>query len=243
MDLGERSLTFGEIDRAANRIGRTMRDLGAARGERVAVVGAMNLSLVPVFAAAAKLGAVYAAVDPELDPDTLLDVLQLARSVARRDRRRAGEFIERAGNRARRARNRPRPARPEQRRRRRPGTAGGRSERARSPGLVLPRDAAPGGRREWSSRTGCSTCGPSSERSRGGEEPASVRTRSRTSPPWELALRQWQARSRLALVEAGNPAALCEAVSTHRASYLTAPPSLFRGCSLPWPSTRTGGAS
>ena len=79
VDLGDRSLTFGEIDRAANRIGRTMRDLGAARGERVAVVGAMNLSLVPVFAASAKLGAVYAAVDPELDPDTLLDVLQIAR--------------------------------------------------------------------------------------------------------------------------------------------------------------------
>jgi acyl-CoA synthetase (AMP-forming)/AMP-acid ligase II len=79
VDLGERSLTFGEIDRAANRLGRTMRDLGAARGERVAVVGAMNPSLVPVFAASAKLGAVYAAIDPELSPDVLLDVLQIAR--------------------------------------------------------------------------------------------------------------------------------------------------------------------
>ena len=227
VDLGDRSLTFGEIDRAANRIGRTMRDLGAARGERVAVVGAMNLSLVPVFAASAKLGAVYAAVDPELDPDTLLDVLQIARpSLVVIDDERASSSRELAtelgvpaiglGRLVRSSAgddDRELPvAGPNELDPQAlffPATATGRPKGAllshRVQYLRSQRGALPG-------RRGAAVC----------PYPLSHFT------AWELALRQWQARSRVALVDAGDPAALCDAVSTHRATHLTAPPSLLR---------------
>lgn len=58
--LGERSLTFGDIDSVGNRIAQSLRAKGMDDGARVATWTATDLDLVPVFAALAKLGAVFA---------------------------------------------------------------------------------------------------------------------------------------------------------------------------------------
>jgi len=130
-ELGERPLTFGEIDRSSNRLGRGLRDLGVAIGDRVAVIGSANLNLVPVFAATAKLGAVYAPIDPDLEPDALLDLLQIARpAVVVIDDERAN-LLERAGSRARSAGDKPRETAAIERRRRRLGPTRRRALRAR----------------------------------------------------------------------------------------------------------------
>ena len=56
---GDRVLTFGELDARANQVARA---LGVARGDRVAVWSNTELELAPVFAALAKVGAVFAPV-------------------------------------------------------------------------------------------------------------------------------------------------------------------------------------
>ena len=58
--LDDRVLTFGEIESAANRIARRLRTMGVGRGDRVLWWGETDLDAVPVFAALAKLGGVFA---------------------------------------------------------------------------------------------------------------------------------------------------------------------------------------
>jgi fatty-acyl-CoA synthase len=64
--LGARTLTHGELDRAANRMARALRELGVVKGDRIVVWADTSLELVPLFAAAAKLGAVFAPVNARL---------------------------------------------------------------------------------------------------------------------------------------------------------------------------------
>jgi acyl-CoA synthetase (AMP-forming)/AMP-acid ligase II len=227
VDLGERSLTFGEIDRAANRLGRTMRDLGAARGERVAVVGAMNPSLVPVFAASAKLGAVYAAIDPELSPDALLDVLQVARpSLVVIDDERATSSRELATELGVPAIGLARLVRSSAGDDDRELPVAGPNELDpqavffRANGIGRPKGAVLSHRVQYlrsqfgalPGRRGPAVCPYSLSR----------------STAWEIALRQWHARGRVVLVDPRDPTALCEAVEAQEAAHLTAPPSLLR---------------
>lgn len=72
---GDRSITFGELDRASNRVARA---LGVARGERVCVWSDTNLDLVIVFAALAKAGAVFAPVNALLTPADAASIAELA---------------------------------------------------------------------------------------------------------------------------------------------------------------------
>ncbi len=58
--LGEDVLTFGAIDLAGNRAARALASGGIGRGDRVATWAETTLAAVPVFAALAKLGAVFA---------------------------------------------------------------------------------------------------------------------------------------------------------------------------------------
>ena len=58
--LGERSLTFSELDAWANRTAGALAARGVGPGDRVAVWADTTLASVPVFAALAKLGAVFA---------------------------------------------------------------------------------------------------------------------------------------------------------------------------------------
>ena len=58
--LDDRSLTFGQIDSEANRIANALAGEGIGRGDRVLWWGDTDLDAVPVFAALAKIGAVFA---------------------------------------------------------------------------------------------------------------------------------------------------------------------------------------
>ena len=64
--LGPAALTFAEVDAAANRVGRLLLDRGIRPGHLVVVHSATTLDVVPVFAALAKLGAVFVPVNPAL---------------------------------------------------------------------------------------------------------------------------------------------------------------------------------
>lgn len=74
--LGDATMTFAELDAAANR---TARVLGAARGDRVAVWSATDVALVPLFAALAKAGAVFAPVSGLLAASEAAEVVGSAR--------------------------------------------------------------------------------------------------------------------------------------------------------------------
>jgi acyl-CoA synthetase (AMP-forming)/AMP-acid ligase II len=77
--IGERSLTHGELDRAANRTARALRALGVAPGDRVVTWADTALEQVPLFAACAKLGAVFVPVNARLGAREATEVARLAR--------------------------------------------------------------------------------------------------------------------------------------------------------------------
>ncbi|MBM4383331.1 MAG: acyl--CoA ligase [Deltaproteobacteria bacterium] len=77
--LGERTLTHRELDRAANRTARALRALGVAHGDRVVTWADTSLDLVPLFAACAKLGAVFAPVNARLGAREAAEVARIAR--------------------------------------------------------------------------------------------------------------------------------------------------------------------
>src|SRR4051812_40763120 len=77
--LGSQTLTFDEIDRRANRTARVLERRGLGGGERVVVTAATSLDVVPLFAALAKLGAVFAPMNPGLSPEEAFDTASAAR--------------------------------------------------------------------------------------------------------------------------------------------------------------------
>ena len=78
--LGGCTLTFGEVDGAANGIGHALRAAGVAHGDRVAWWAGTTLDAVPLFAAVAKVGAVFVPLNPGLGPDEAAPVLARARA-------------------------------------------------------------------------------------------------------------------------------------------------------------------
>ena len=77
--MGERSLTFVELNAAANAHARALTDLGVAYGDRVVLWSNTSLDAVPVFAALAKLGAVFAPANAILGVDEAAEMAALAR--------------------------------------------------------------------------------------------------------------------------------------------------------------------
>jgi acyl-CoA synthetase (AMP-forming)/AMP-acid ligase II len=77
--LGEEALTHGELDRAANRSARALRALGVGHRDRLAVWADTSLALVPLFAAAAKLGAVFAPLSARIGAAEAAELLRLAK--------------------------------------------------------------------------------------------------------------------------------------------------------------------
>jgi fatty-acyl-CoA synthase len=77
--LGEESLTFGQIDQESNKLARALAHLGITAGDRVAVWSGTNLNMVLVFAALAKLGAVFAPLNALLGPVEVGGTARLAR--------------------------------------------------------------------------------------------------------------------------------------------------------------------
>lgn len=57
--LGDRSITFGELDALADRVAAVLHHRGVRRGDRVACWSGTDLDVVALFAALAKVGAVF----------------------------------------------------------------------------------------------------------------------------------------------------------------------------------------
>ena len=77
--LGDASLTYDELHRASNRAARAIGALGIGHRDRVAVWAATSLDTVPVFAALAKLGAVFAPVNALFGVDEATEMASVAR--------------------------------------------------------------------------------------------------------------------------------------------------------------------
>jgi acyl-CoA synthetase (AMP-forming)/AMP-acid ligase II len=77
--MGDRSLTFAAMNAAANAHARALADLGVRYGDRVVLWSNTSLDAVPVFAALAKLGAVFAPANAILGVDEATEMAALAR--------------------------------------------------------------------------------------------------------------------------------------------------------------------
>src|SRR5689334_10940834 len=77
--LDDDALTFGALDSEANRIANGLRAAGIERGDRVLWWSDTSLEAIPVFAALAKLGAVFAPLNARASIDELVPVAKYAR--------------------------------------------------------------------------------------------------------------------------------------------------------------------
>jgi fatty-acyl-CoA synthase len=77
--FGEASITFAGLDARANRTGRALARLGVGRGDRLVVWSATGLDTVPVFAAAAKLGAVFCPMNAGLAAEEAITMASTVR--------------------------------------------------------------------------------------------------------------------------------------------------------------------
>ena len=79
VSLDDDVLTFAEVESRASAIARALRDRGIERGHRVAWWGETATAAVPLFAALAKLGAVFVPLNPRLSDAERAPVLEKAR--------------------------------------------------------------------------------------------------------------------------------------------------------------------
>ncbi|MEV7770277.1 amino acid adenylation domain-containing protein [Kitasatospora sp. NPDC086791] len=68
---GERTVGYGELNAAANRLGRHLAGLGVGRGDTVAVLADRGPELVTALLAALKTGAAYTLLDPDFPAERL----------------------------------------------------------------------------------------------------------------------------------------------------------------------------
>jgi fatty-acyl-CoA synthase len=79
--LGDRHLTFTDVDRSANRLARAVLGFGVRRGARVAVWADTSLECVLLFAGLSKLGAVFCPLNGQWSEDEAADALHRLRPV------------------------------------------------------------------------------------------------------------------------------------------------------------------
>jgi len=79
---GERSFTYGELDRIVNRRAHALLAAGLTPGRRVAVLLNETLRVAEIYLAQAKLGAVTAALNPYWPVETLRAVVEHSRCTA-----------------------------------------------------------------------------------------------------------------------------------------------------------------
>src|SRR4051794_35222575 len=77
--FGSQAITFGQADRLGNRIARALRRQGVGRGDRVVVWAATDLAVIPLFVALAKLGAVFAPMNPGLSLEEAVETAAAGR--------------------------------------------------------------------------------------------------------------------------------------------------------------------
>ncbi|HLG89734.1 MAG TPA: class I adenylate-forming enzyme family protein [Alphaproteobacteria bacterium] len=76
--MDDRVLTYGGLDRESNQVAYTLRQHGIGLHDRVVCWGENNLELVVLFIALAKLGAVFAPVNPRFKPAEAAAIIRLA---------------------------------------------------------------------------------------------------------------------------------------------------------------------
>ena len=77
--MGDRRLTYREVGQQSNRVAHVLRDLGVGHQDRIVMWSNTTLDAVPLFAAAAKLGAVFAPANALLGVDEAVEMVSLAR--------------------------------------------------------------------------------------------------------------------------------------------------------------------
>ena len=77
--FGDAELTFAELDARANRTARVLAGLGVGHLDRLAWWGETSLEVMPIFAAAAKLGAAFAPVNARLGAAEAAEVVSYAK--------------------------------------------------------------------------------------------------------------------------------------------------------------------
>src|SRR5689334_17267872 len=76
---GDDVLTFRELDRRGNQLAHALRAAGIGRGDRVCFWSDTTLAAVPLFAALAKIGAVFAPLNARAGTDEVTPVATYAR--------------------------------------------------------------------------------------------------------------------------------------------------------------------
>ena len=77
--LGAASLTHLELERASSRLAHAIRGLGLGRGDRLLCWSRTRLDLLPLFAACAKIGAIFAPAGERLGTGEVTELAALAR--------------------------------------------------------------------------------------------------------------------------------------------------------------------
>ena len=77
--LGDESVTFGELDRAGNRMANALDGAGVRRGDRVLWWSDTSLEALPVFVGLAKIGAVFAPLNARAAVEEVAPVAEYAR--------------------------------------------------------------------------------------------------------------------------------------------------------------------
>jgi acyl-CoA synthetase (AMP-forming)/AMP-acid ligase II len=96
--LEDRVLTHGELDAAGNRLANALRELGVGYGDRIVTWVDTGLEILPLFVAAAKLGAVFAPLNARFNATEVAPVARLARAkLLVTDSTRAGDAAAVAG--------------------------------------------------------------------------------------------------------------------------------------------------
>jgi len=218
--LGGRSLTFGAVEERAGRLVRVLGDQGIGRGSRVAVWSRTTLDAVPLFAALAKVGAVFIPVNGSLGVDEAADIMATCRpDLVVSDTVRAplaggpvtttfAELDDRAD-----------------------GRSGG------TPDLQGPTERDPHVAFFTSGSTGRPKGAVLSHRanylrSHPGALPEPRGAMVCPYPlfhmgAWTIALQQWQARDAVVLVESADAESICAAVTRHRATRLNCIPAVW----------------
>jgi len=76
--LGDTTLTHAQLEGAANRTARALRELGVRPGDRVVCWSDTSLEVLVLFAAASKLGAIFAPLNARYGAEEAVDVVRLA---------------------------------------------------------------------------------------------------------------------------------------------------------------------
>ncbi|ARX82674.1 MULTISPECIES: AMP-binding protein [Streptomyces] len=246
--VGDRALTFAELDAAADRTARHLAAHGVRRGDRVVCPVAASPETLAAFAAAARAGAVFVPVDAGSGDAWAGRVARIVRAARPRllvtDAARAGSGARlAAGSGVRHVVLAD------------VGEDGVPDDKAEGPPAARPEESdphvilftEPTGTPEFTEPTGT----PEPDRPRGvvlSHRVNALRTHPGCRPAprgplvcglplerwaaWAAVLRQWQARGTVVLPTADgapNPAAICAAVRAHRAEGLVCAPSAWEG--------------